>query len=170
MPASPEGRDLSVVGALAYWIEQHDVQRGGQPIYYYVLLMGLYEFLTVVLAVARCSGGAAHARAGADHRLFLLLVFGYFLLGRPGGMNLGERESTGWFLLGLTYAADAGAVPAAGAAACSSGSRCTGSSALRDLLAGRREDAVAAAAPGDAAGAAGARAGWATGRVESAAR
>ncbi|MGE3270965.1 MAG: flippase activity-associated protein Agl23, partial [Chloroflexota bacterium] len=40
------------VGALMYWIEQHDVQRGGQPFYYYVLLLGLYEFLPVIFSVA----------------------------------------------------------------------------------------------------------------------
>jgi uncharacterized protein (TIGR03663 family) len=40
------------IGALAYWIEQHDVQRGGQPIYYYVLLLGLYEFLPVIFGFA----------------------------------------------------------------------------------------------------------------------
>src|SRR5215213_6834071 len=40
------------IGALAYWIEQHDVQRGGQPMYYYLLLLGLYEFLPVIFGVA----------------------------------------------------------------------------------------------------------------------
>ena len=40
------------IGALAYWIDQHGVQRGGQPLYYYVLLVGLYEFVPLVFAVA----------------------------------------------------------------------------------------------------------------------
>jgi uncharacterized protein (TIGR03663 family) len=40
------------IGALAYWIEQHDVQRGGQPFYYYVLLLGLYEFVPVIFSFA----------------------------------------------------------------------------------------------------------------------
>jgi uncharacterized protein (TIGR03663 family) len=40
------------IGALAYWIEQHDVQRGGQPFYYYVLLLGLYEFIPVIFSIA----------------------------------------------------------------------------------------------------------------------
>jgi uncharacterized protein (TIGR03663 family) len=40
------------IGALAYWLEQHDVQRGGQPFYYYVLLLGLYEFVPVIFSVA----------------------------------------------------------------------------------------------------------------------
>ncbi|MBI4494567.1 MAG: TIGR03663 family protein [Chloroflexi bacterium] len=37
-------------GALNYWLEQHDVQRGGQPVYYYVMLLALYEFLPALLA------------------------------------------------------------------------------------------------------------------------
>ncbi|MFN8634714.1 MAG: TIGR03663 family protein [Chloroflexota bacterium] len=40
------------IGALKYWIDQHDVQRGGQPLYYYVLQLGLYEFLPVIFSVA----------------------------------------------------------------------------------------------------------------------
>ncbi|MDP8921791.1 MAG: TIGR03663 family protein [Chloroflexota bacterium] len=40
------------VGALAYWIDQHDVQRGGQPYYYYLLLIGLYEFVPFIFALA----------------------------------------------------------------------------------------------------------------------
>jgi uncharacterized protein (TIGR03663 family) len=35
-----------VVGSLGYWIEQHDVQRGSQPWYYYILItIPIYEFL-----------------------------------------------------------------------------------------------------------------------------
>lgn len=33
------------IGAVSYWISQHDVQRGGQPWYYYLFLVPLYEFL-----------------------------------------------------------------------------------------------------------------------------
>jgi predicted membrane-bound mannosyltransferase/DNA-binding beta-propeller fold protein YncE len=33
------------VGSLAYWLGQQGVKRGGQPGYYYLLLMPLYEFL-----------------------------------------------------------------------------------------------------------------------------
>jgi uncharacterized protein (TIGR03663 family) len=40
------------IGALAYWIEQHDVQRGGQPSYYYVLQLLLYEFVPLIFAIA----------------------------------------------------------------------------------------------------------------------
>ncbi|MFN8534282.1 MAG: TIGR03663 family protein [Dehalococcoidia bacterium] len=46
------GIGSGVWGSLAYWIEQHDVQRGSQPSYYYLLMLPLYEFLPLVLSVA----------------------------------------------------------------------------------------------------------------------
>ena len=52
---NPEGIVGGLVGALSYWTEQQAVARGGQPLYYYELLMiPMYEFLpalgTVVAA------------------------------------------------------------------------------------------------------------------------
>ena len=35
--------------ALGYWITQHGVQRGSQPIYYYLLLLPLYEIIIFIL-------------------------------------------------------------------------------------------------------------------------
>ncbi len=40
------------VGSLGYWLEQQEVQRGGQPWFYYLVIMPLYEFLPLVGAVA----------------------------------------------------------------------------------------------------------------------
>jgi uncharacterized protein (TIGR03663 family) len=48
------GLATGIVGSLGYWLDQHDVQRGSQPGYYYGILMLLYEFLPFVLSV----GGA----------------------------------------------------------------------------------------------------------------
>ncbi len=39
------------VGSLGYWLEQHEVGRGGQPWFYYLMLIGLYEFLPASLAL-----------------------------------------------------------------------------------------------------------------------
>ncbi|HMQ53994.1 MAG TPA: TIGR03663 family protein [Anaerolineae bacterium] len=39
------GLYTGTVGGIAYWLEQHGVQRGGQPWYYYLMLVPLYEFL-----------------------------------------------------------------------------------------------------------------------------
>ncbi|MBN1426894.1 MAG: TIGR03663 family protein [Anaerolineae bacterium] len=47
------GLGTGLVGSLAYWLEQHDVQRGNQPWYYYTLIMlPIYEFLPSLLALA----------------------------------------------------------------------------------------------------------------------
>jgi len=37
-------------GAVDYWIEQHDVQRGGQPVWYYLYITPIYEFLPMFFA------------------------------------------------------------------------------------------------------------------------
>ncbi|HEX2035684.1 MAG TPA: flippase activity-associated protein Agl23 [Chloroflexota bacterium] len=34
-----------LIGSITYWLEQHGVQRGNQPWYYYVLILGVYETL-----------------------------------------------------------------------------------------------------------------------------
>lgn len=47
---SPDRRDI--LGGLTYWKQQHYVQRGGQPWYYYLLLLPLYEQLALVFGVA----------------------------------------------------------------------------------------------------------------------
>lgn len=46
---NPQGIIGGLVGALSYWYEQQAVARGGQPLYYYVLLLiPMYEFLPAV--------------------------------------------------------------------------------------------------------------------------
>ena len=45
-----KGLGTGYVGSLGYWLEQHGVQRGGQPWYYYLLLVPEYEFLPLWLA------------------------------------------------------------------------------------------------------------------------
>ncbi|NLE45162.1 MAG: TIGR03663 family protein [Chloroflexi bacterium] len=39
-----------LVGSLGYWLKQHEVQRGNQPQYYYVVMVSFYEFLPWLLA------------------------------------------------------------------------------------------------------------------------
>jgi predicted membrane-bound mannosyltransferase/DNA-binding beta-propeller fold protein YncE len=47
-----QGLGTGVMGSLAYWLEQQGVQRGGQPWYYYGLIMlPIYEFLPVILSL-----------------------------------------------------------------------------------------------------------------------
>lgn len=46
-----EGMATGIVGSLGYWIAQHEVQRGSQPWYYYILQSLLYEFLPLFLSI-----------------------------------------------------------------------------------------------------------------------
>lgn len=46
------GFGSGIWGGLEYWIAQQPVARGSQPWFYYFLLLSVYEFLPVVLAVA----------------------------------------------------------------------------------------------------------------------
>jgi len=39
------------IGALGYWLAQQGVERGGQPWFYYLILIPLYEFLPLFLAL-----------------------------------------------------------------------------------------------------------------------
>jgi uncharacterized protein (TIGR03663 family) len=47
----PNGLATGVVGSLGYWIAQQGVKRGNQPMYYYVLIGWLYEFLPAFLSL-----------------------------------------------------------------------------------------------------------------------
>jgi predicted membrane-bound mannosyltransferase len=73
------GIGTGFVGQLGYWMAQHGVQRGGQPLYYYLIVVPLYEYLAIIGFLAT------------------LVVLGYQLVlrgvlnGGPGGL-LG-RES-----------------------------------------------------------------------------
>lgn len=49
---------MDILGGIAYWLAQHSVDRGGQPWYYYLLLMPLYEQLALLLGVAGLVYGA----------------------------------------------------------------------------------------------------------------
>jgi predicted membrane-bound mannosyltransferase/DNA-binding beta-propeller fold protein YncE len=54
------GLGTGVVGSLGYWLAQQDVERGSQPIYYYVLVMiPIYEFLPLLLTLAAGPVGLA---------------------------------------------------------------------------------------------------------------
>src|SRR3954447_1283983 len=101
---NPDGIRSGTIGALQYWMEQQAVARGGQPTYYYALLMPLYEFLALALAVcAVLTVGPRKRGLALITGTFLVLAFGYFMIAQRA--TFGERESTGWFLLGLSYAA-----------------------------------------------------------------
>ncbi len=41
-----------LIGSLGYWLSQQEVARGGQPLYYYFILLPLYEFLPLIFGFA----------------------------------------------------------------------------------------------------------------------
>ena len=41
-----------LIGGIRYWLEQHGVQRGNQPWYYYILILSAYETLPFVFFIA----------------------------------------------------------------------------------------------------------------------
>jgi uncharacterized protein (TIGR03663 family) len=49
------GLATGIVGSLGYWLAQHEVQRGNQPPYYYLMLSSLYEFLPMILSIGGIS-------------------------------------------------------------------------------------------------------------------
>ena len=49
---NPYGLVSGTWGAIYYWLSQQDVQRGGQPWYYYLMLLPLYEFLPFFIGAA----------------------------------------------------------------------------------------------------------------------
>lgn len=46
----PQDFASGVTKALGYWLEQHDVKRGNQPIWYYLMQVPLYELIVAVFA------------------------------------------------------------------------------------------------------------------------
>ena len=78
--SNPAGLWTAGGGAIAYWLDQHDVQRGGQPWYYYVaLLLPLYEFLpflfSVIAIVYYLIRGVRDRNRGQDRLFLAYLVY-----------------------------------------------------------------------------------------------
>ncbi|MCD6518577.1 MAG: TIGR03663 family protein [Anaerolineae bacterium] len=59
-----KGFATGMVGQLGYWLSQQGVKRGGQPWFYYLVLMPLYEFLPLTAGV----GGAVYYFLRGDPR------------------------------------------------------------------------------------------------------
>ncbi len=66
---NPLGIGSGIWQSLGYWIVQQDVARGNQPLYYYLVITPLYEFLPLVFAVA---GGIFYWRRRDRFGLFLV--------------------------------------------------------------------------------------------------
>jgi predicted membrane-bound mannosyltransferase/DNA-binding beta-propeller fold protein YncE len=64
-------------GSLDYWLDQHHVKRGNQPMYYYGLLTPLYEFLPMLLSFAGVAWLAV--RGDAFRRWLVFWLAGIFI-------------------------------------------------------------------------------------------
>jgi hypothetical protein len=63
------GWGSGIWGALSYWLDQQDVRRGTQPVFYFAMTLSSYEYLALGLAVA---GVVVHAwRRGVDALILL---------------------------------------------------------------------------------------------------
>lgn len=58
MLTNGKGFATGMIGSLGYWLSQQGERRGGQPWFYYLVLMPLYEFLPLILGMA---GTVVHA-------------------------------------------------------------------------------------------------------------
>lgn len=98
------GLGTGFVGALGYWLAQQGVARGGQPWYYYLLQMGLYEYLPWLVSIGAGIGalfwrapeqGAvaedAAARPVQVVRWFPLFLLGWTLLAWAAFTIAGEK-------------------------------------------------------------------------------
>ncbi|MDX1413534.1 MAG: TIGR03663 family protein [Candidatus Promineifilaceae bacterium] len=45
------GWSTGIVGSLGYWLEQQEVQRGSQPVFYYLFVVPFYEFLPLIFSL-----------------------------------------------------------------------------------------------------------------------
>ncbi len=71
-----EGLCTGPWGSLDYWRAQQDVRRGGQPWFYYLMLMPAYEFLP--LALALIGGWWAVVRGNAFSRFLVFWFVAFF--------------------------------------------------------------------------------------------
>ncbi|MBN1660244.1 MAG: TIGR03663 family protein [Anaerolineae bacterium] len=64
---NPAGLVTGIPGSLSYWLAQQDVQRGTQPLYYYLMLLALYEFVPLLFGAAGMVYYLARARVRFEH-------------------------------------------------------------------------------------------------------
>ncbi len=89
------------IGALGYWLAQQGVQRGGQPWFYYLILIPLYEFLPLLLALPAMGYlSFKSARRESRHDLFWVFLSYWFVLALIIYSWAGEKMP--WLIVHLT--------------------------------------------------------------------
>lgn len=102
------GIATGLVGSLGYWLEQQGVKRGGQPWYYYLVLIPLYEFLPLFLALLGgvryllgCGKGAAESREASFSLDSLFAPFLIYWTGMAFLIYSVAGEKMPWLMLHL---------------------------------------------------------------------
>lgn len=98
---NPGGWGTGMVGALGYWLEQQEVQRGSQPWFYYLFIVPFYEFLPLLFSYLAIRLWAQKKRLnrifGYWIPLLLLTVLVYsfsnWLINRPAVMVGAESNN-----------------------------------------------------------------------------
>jgi len=67
---NPNGLASGIWGSLDYWLQQQSVQRGGQPVFYYLFMLPAYAYVPLVLAAIGVTYQAV--RSGLRSTFFLL--------------------------------------------------------------------------------------------------
>ncbi len=96
------------VGSLGYWLEQHGVRRGGQPWFYYLVILPLYDFLpllgflaaTVFLTVRTAYHAIRPPQSAPDNPLVHWSLFIWSFLSWFGYSYAGEKMP--WLVVHIT--------------------------------------------------------------------
>lgn len=98
---NPGGWGTGMVGALGYWLEQQEVQRGSQPWFYYLFIVPFYEFLPLIFSYLAIRLWAQKRRLNRIFAywipLLLLTLLAYsfsnWLFNRPAVISGGEPNN-----------------------------------------------------------------------------
>jgi uncharacterized protein (TIGR03663 family) len=100
---NPRGIATGIWGSLDYWLQQQGVNRGDQPVYYYMMLTPVYEYVTLGLALAGVVYRAI--RTGRDTIVAAILTVVFALLTAVSGSGgTGALPFAVIALLAATYA------------------------------------------------------------------
>ena len=101
---------IATDGTLLYWLGQHDVRRGAQPWFYFMLLLPQYEFIPVLFGLSMAAVtslraiGSLIGRIDAGRNLFVRLMITVWLFGIFVGLSL-AGEKMPWLLSHITLPA-----------------------------------------------------------------
>ncbi|MEZ4506433.1 MAG: TIGR03663 family protein [Thermomicrobiales bacterium] len=93
-------------GTLLYWLGQHDVRRGEQPWFYFILLLPQYDYIVCVLgallvAVTMIRSGASLVGFSGGKQLFFRLFMSIWFLAIFAGLSFGG-EKMPWLVVHIS--------------------------------------------------------------------